>query len=673
MDKLRHEAYLQGAKGGRWSEAEGMFKVACKEPETLFAVTEGDPIHGHFVAELAFRADRHVGLALIREIDGQPDVSNFTAVCIGEDEPGGNIVVRVEDCQHGVRNVRDATGTLSEEEKRRRYATVLNGSYSVPFKETANRLRIFRDDAAGMFHFYYAVRLEINGVWHDDWMELCPSKDWLPPGTAFFAAAIAAGCENAQDEIEIVSLERRQTPSGDRDDRNTGFAVTKREYHWSGAMGQALVVTFDERCSYADRDVKFVFWDQMNHVPAWHMNNQFLYTYEFVESWAPETEKGCFEPMSDRLNAFNAVEVLEDNAVRKVIRWRYLLTNPDYKVWPDMDVGTQQPEVEERYTIYPDGTGTRHIRYAPKLDMEFRNWHELEESIVIAGTTSLPADHIHEIPLTMLNLSGAVKQYDRAWYDENVKTGGKEIFQQGGDRAEIEGWEEMIQVAHFTGGAPDAFIVFANDPKFTDACPPYRATTDISWHSYIYQMSHWPVNKEPYEEAFKSGTTWPGQVSHSSVAGVEAWNDIAWDDGYKVDANGRRYREWVALFGIETPFTHDRIAAKTRSWLYPGHVRVIGGSARLVRYDYGKLAYEIFCDSAAQQVELAWIPDAEDMEAAALVFHFVGNPGALTKVLSEGQPLEEKVDYEKAAAGDGWLLRVRQPWRAASMVTCLFG
>lgn len=50
---------------------------------------------------------------------------------------------------------------------------------------------------------------------------------------------------------------------------------------------------------------------------------------------------------------------------------------------------------------------------------------------------------------------------------------------------------------------------------------------DLTWHDINYQMSHWPVDKQPYLNARygdydKSTATWPSQVSHSSLIGVEA-------------------------------------------------------------------------------------------------------------------------------------------------------
>lgn len=57
------------------------------------------------------------------------------------------------------------------------------------------------------------------------------------------------------------------------------------------------------------------------------MNNELLYCYEFAETWS-DLSKGCFEPMSDRLLAHAKVDIIENNKVRKVVKYHYALVNP---------------------------------------------------------------------------------------------------------------------------------------------------------------------------------------------------------------------------------------------------------------------------------------------------------------------------------------------------------
>lgn len=225
----------------------------------------------------------------------------------------------------------------------------------------------------------------------------------IGPGQNYYVALIA--CSDGQAVFN--SFKAAQKPKADQDNTKTGFKATRREYNWSGFFGDAVVVTFGDEFKYRDRDIKFVFWSETNYIPAWHLHNQLLFTYEFVETWGGGNP-GCHEPMSDRLKRWSRVEIVEDNDVRKVVHWHYVLCNPDYKV-PDNDKGTQLPEVDEYFTFYPDGSGTRYIVYTPKLDTDFREAHEVAELISISGSSSHSKEFFSSPALTLLNLDGDVQ------------------------------------------------------------------------------------------------------------------------------------------------------------------------------------------------------------------------------------------------------------------------
>lgn len=63
------------------------------------------------------------------------------------------------------------------------------------------------------------------------WIELAPLPDPVADGEA---------------TATPHTVTSTKIPTKDRDDRATGFEVTKRPFHWSGAFGEALVVTFDD-------------------------------------------------------------------------------------------------------------------------------------------------------------------------------------------------------------------------------------------------------------------------------------------------------------------------------------------------------------------------------------------------------------------------------------------
>jgi hypothetical protein len=293
------ELSIGGNSSGSINVIDGNLNI--KGVTNYFGVYNNKSLSGHFIVDAEFGADDNVGLVLLMEKDGKPDINNYTMLCVDKNKDG-LVTVNVSDCQNGKLNVLDYTGKTSievesdEEEEEINlgpdlYEHILTGNqYSVPFTETNKKIRIFRDDNAGFFHYYYQVSKEYEGKRYVDWMELRPSPDWAEPGVNYFVALMSLH----KAETKFNSVEAVQKPASDMNDRETGFKVTQREYNWSGFIGDAYVVTFDKTFPFYDRDIKFVFWTEMNFIPAWHLNNQLLYTYEFVETW-DEQVAGCHD------------------------------------------------------------------------------------------------------------------------------------------------------------------------------------------------------------------------------------------------------------------------------------------------------------------------------------------------------------------------------------------
>ncbi|QUI24163.1 hypothetical protein HZI73_18520 [Vallitalea pronyensis] len=634
---------LKGAEEGAFNLSNGLLDMRTDAANSIYGVHEPNTVSGHFYAEVAFTEDDNVGLALVQEKDGQPDPTNFTSMNVTA-YSNGTIAVQVSDCQEGRYNVLDNTGKLEDYS---RYRVTLQNQYSVPYDSTDKKIRIFRDEGSGFFHFYYAVKLMVNGEWKHGWMELSPSKDWADEGTHYYVVPYVINGAEESAHAGFQYVRAVQKPPVDRQDTETGFKVTKRDYNWSGQSGEGLVLTFGDHFKFKDKDVKFVFWSEASYVPAWHMNNQLLYTYEFVETWA---ERGCYEPMSDRLGAYSSVEVLEDNDVRKVIHWRYILVNPDYKT-PDHGQGTDMPQVDEYYTFYPDGTGVRHIVYTPKLDTEFRKWHELGELIVIAGTQSNPIDHIAEPGLTAMNLQGdTVNFFPGEAFDKSINN-----------------WPQVIQVAHFKD-APDAYCAWSHTQDIPDTYGGYEVSMDISWHHTGYQMVHWPVGKEPFQEDFKTMGTWQAQVAHTSLCGIEVWEDGSdlWLDHYKTNSEGRKHREWASLIGVNDPMDLEQTRNQVKSWLYPGVVKTLTEALQFESIDYYKKELVFKQTSKTDTCHFIIDPTTEDTTVQNPVFRIKGWDSEAFKMYQDDELLHPGKDYAYALTDDGLLLWIRTSFNKSS-------
>lgn len=556
-------ALTSGATGS-FTQTAGSVTIQLNGKNSTYGVCLPKTAKGHFIAEASANKTTNFGLAIIQEKNGKPDFNNYTSVsvCIESGIP----TLRVLDRQNGINNVLDNTGKIKKDDYSFRYSIPLNNNYfSVPFTASTGKVRIIRNKISGFFHFYVSVGKELNGKFNENWIELAQSKDWGGQGQNYFICPVVRNGNDNTAEVTYSNIRFEEFAPEDIPNASSGFQAEKRNYTWAGFPGDATVINFDPKhCEAAVQDRKFVFWSEMNYVPAWHMNNELLYCYEFAETWS-DLNKGCFEPMSDRLLAYTKVDILENNKVRKVVKFHYALINPDYKTpYPN----SVFPEVDEYYTFYPDGTGVRRVDYIQKAEgAGYYRYHELSEPLIISGSSSTPADHVKDPAFSISNLSGGrYDLYPAKPFDEVNRN--------------VKNWKEQIYTAHLNN-APDAFCVFSYTPERPEVSP-LPLENDLTWHDISYQMSHWPVDKQPYLNARnndydKSGATWPSQVSHSSLIGIEAKGDISWNSAYQVNKDGNKFRTYLMLLGINQPDASSDIEALTRAWLYTGNLKDLNG------------------------------------------------------------------------------------------------
>lgn len=578
---------------------------------------------GHFEVEVEDVTLHHGGLVLVGCRDGSPDPNDVIGVVCDRDA----------EQRHVVRLICRKTGRSFEpNEPNSRNRHVLDGGYSKPFVEPDGRLKIARNRLSGSFHLYYGVTKDFGGLKRRGWLELTPIADWLPPETTWRPAVVSLGSGSAPVTVDSGRLVIRFPKDRDRDDRPTGFSGVRRPFTWSGFQGEAVVVSFDEHFSYRDRDYKFVFWERANYVPVWRFDEQTLFCYEFVETW-DEEGRGCYEPMSDRLCVSSRAAVVEDNAVRKVIEWRYELLNPDYQV-PSEGEGRQRPEVVERYACYPDGRIVRHIVYTPKLDGRHRSWNELGEFIAIAGNQHHASDLLGSPALTVTRD-----------HSEPLR-----FFP--GPPQDLHGsaeWEVITAAAHFARH-PDAIAAFSNLETLSTTTPGNRVRAEVSWHGPGYRMSHWPVGLEPYLMDNLSPHGQRRQVTHSSLLGFAAVGDDEWRINYETDNRGRRFRQWSSLVALADPHNPDERRAIVNSWLYPGEldpkqspeVTLIANDTHL-----GEVVLLVGDSDRAAGAPISFVwrrhPRADQIYHPC--FRLKNVPGKVTSVQREGTPLVRGIDY----------------------------
>jgi hypothetical protein len=563
-----------GLSGGTGSFLvdDGSLKISANSGST-YGVYYSTSFAGHFEAEIEIEADHGVGLALLKDIGGNPslnDYSLFTIMTNGDGFP----VVKLRDRQNGVSDVLDNTNKVQDN----KFSHLLNGNlYSVPFTKTSKKIRIFRHSQQQFLHFFYSVEKEIDGKIFEDWIELSPSKEWGVPNGKYFVGLFSLEGTTSFKKVNVSTL-----PLKDKSDINTGFAVTKRPYTWSGFTDEALVVTFGDAFPFKDQDRKFIFWNLANNVPVWHLSNGALMSHGFLETWddlvkvnGEERVKGCIEPMSDRLLAFVDLEVVEDNAVRKVIKWTYEIVNPDYK-YPAFGLTNQRAEAIEYYYIYADGSIVRKAEYEHTIHPDFRNWYEVTELIVVAGENQQPR-HLFETPsLTMHELGKNPVKHNNM--------GGSQV-NNGSARL------GAVALTAHVKNAPELFYALSDDPAVPATNSGLPFTYDLSWHNRNLDFGHWPVNKEPYNTEVGSNlcvnwSQWPQHISHASFIGVGVQSDQAWDFVFQQREDGTKYRQFLMLMGMNERGSVITVEDKTNSWLFPGEVEMTNDSSVFKGYSH---------------------------------------------------------------------------------------
>ena len=622
---------LNGSDGSI-AVSDGALQVNLTEGDLYGAYYASQEFSGHFEVVVDINRDHGVALALIKSQNGEPSTDDYSMLTVmrnGEGHP----VVALKDRQGSIADVFDNT----QRADRSRYQQTLSGEvYSIPFTQTAGKLRILRHDGEKFLHFYYAVDREIAGEVYQDWIELAQSKEWGIPDIPYFIGLFSMDGTIAFDNVKVMEM-----PRNDQSDVNTGFQVVNRPYTWSGYTDDALVISFDDRFPFAGEDKKFVFWELANNIPVWHLNDKSLFTHGFVETWGGGNP-GCHEPMSDRLLGYSDLEVMEDNDIRKVIKWSYTLINPDYKV-PTDGQGTQEPEAVEYFYIYADGSIIRRIQYIPKLDTDFRNWNEIMELILIAGQNNRPGDLLEYPSLTFHDL-GQNPQF----FNNEVET----TYRNNNSRLGA-----VAMTAHIED-APDIFNAFSDNTQVPETYSFYPLNYEVTWHDRSHNFGHWPINKEPYSLPCKSWSEWPQQVAHTSLVGMGLDRGQDWGSNFSERNDGRRFREWVSLLGMNEEDGSVTSEDKTNSWLFPGTPELLNDSATFLGYNGTEKYFEFETSSDHPACYFNTTPKTKLINPIVRVNQWGTSP---VHVNVDGRPLSDD-DYTAVVNEEGelWLLIIGQ-------------
>jgi hypothetical protein len=413
-------------------------------------------------------------------------------------------------------------------------------------------------------------------------MEVAPQYSWLAPDQQYFVALVCQVSDDLKPETAVFKkLKVINTPVDDQDDKNTGFRAVNRNFFWSGFEGDATVITFGKEFAY-DKNIKFVIWDRANNAPAWRLTNQFLLNFEFFES-GDSIFPGCHEAMSDRQRHGQSVTIIEDNDVRKIIRWHGIPLNPNYNFVGEDQKGKQLPYYDEYWTFYPDGTATREFIDMPNLDVDHRrSWGpEIIEIMPLGGSLVEAGDMCNSPALSVFSMNDSVKTF---FPQPTNNTYAKDSWK----------WPQIAYNAHFKNNLPDFYIVYSQDTTYPEIWPGINIETQISWHNTTWNFSHWPVGREPYGQnaadwgkTSRSYSSNKNEITHTSLvsAGFYGRLGVGFTDHYLTDSAGRKYRRHVMLAGVGKPYDYNEVRDQIQTWLDPGTIKMINNHCDFLKID----------------------------------------------------------------------------------------
>lgn len=161
---------------------------------------------------------------------------------------------------------------------------------------------------------------------------------------------------------------------------------------WRDLPGAEVVVKFDKiPCSV-------VYWRGTNHAPNWVTDNNRWMADQSSENGGPH---GCSEHMADKQVRHSHSRIIENTPARVLIHWRYPCVDVSYK--------NLNPKgwTDEYHTIYPDGTGVRHVVFNGRGGAPGPAFQDIQ---FLTNPGETPLDVINLQAMTLANLSGETRE-----------------------------------------------------------------------------------------------------------------------------------------------------------------------------------------------------------------------------------------------------------------------
>ncbi len=350
---------------------------------------------------------------------------------------------------------------------------------------------------------------------------------------------------------------------------------------WRDLPGAEVVVKFDRNpCSV-------VYWRGTNHAPNWVTDNNRWMADQSSENGGPH---GCSEHMADKQVRHSHSRIIENTPARVLIHWRYPCVDVSYKnlntkAWTD-----------EYHTIYPDGTGVRHVVFNGRGGAPGPGFQDIQ---FLTNPGEAPLDVMNLQAMTVANLKGEAR--DLLW---TLPDGVPKNTLPDARIEVLNSKSEHKVYAMFQGGFINPWGA-GEQSKYIDA-------------PFAGPWNHWPMHLTPSDGRFAVATD---RVTHFALGA----NDSAPKFGSMV------------LYG----FTRQPAASLVnlaKSWNQPPEISSLSG-CKTAAYRKESRDYPLFAEKDKMSVRIAATEESPLVNPCFTVRNW-GHSGA-AQVKTEGAGVKD--------------------------------
>jgi len=288
-------------------------------------------------------------------------------------------------------------------------------------------------------------------------------------------------------------LSFNQMPSGKSKPGKFGAYYTHLNYSkgwdklWKGSDFPDIIVHFE------NTPIRYVFWRGTGYIPAVVNEKNMWMTDQSLEHWKTGE---CYEAMGDKQTRYSHVRIIENNAARVVIHWRYALAGIKHQFLPEDAYGWSD-YADEYWTIYPDGIAARkQVLWSNRYETD-KGSMQWQETIFFCQPGTRPQDNVDMKAITFMDMQGNKESY--SWEDGPPKL---KLF--------TSPKYQSIEYINFKAKYKP-FSIF--DEK--RVCQPF-SFGNMKEYTTFPNWNHWPVQQVASDGR---NAIAPDKPSHSSLTG----------------------------------------------------------------------------------------------------------------------------------------------------------